>query len=79
MEYRIVIETERSGKKWFCVQKRFLIYFWSYVREIRDITMYRYIKRWETLEDAENFIQADVNARYKRSQQKIVKREYLIR
>ena len=42
MDYRIVIETEASGKKWYYVQRRYLFYFWRYLSEVRDISMYAY-------------------------------------
>ena len=79
MDYRIVIETERSGKKWYCVQKRFLLYFWQYMREVRDITMYKYRRHFETMEEAERCIQDDVNYQYERNQSKIVKREIFVK
>ena len=75
MDYRIVIETESSGKKWYYVQRRYLLFFWRYHREVRDISMYAYKKRWNTLEEAEQYIQSDVNYRYAQSQKKIVKHE----
>lgn len=79
MNYRIIIETERSGKQWFYVQERVSLYFWTYVREVRDISMYAYKVRWETLEAAEKYIQEDVNSRYEQSQRKIIKKEVLNR
>jgi hypothetical protein len=79
MDYRIIIETEASGKKWYYVQRRYLVYFWRYLREVRDISMYAYKIGWHSLEEAEAHIQSDVNARYANDQKKIVKREYLIR
>jgi len=79
MDYRIIIETEASGKKWYYVQRRYLLYFWRYLREVRDISMYPYKIGWHTLEEADAHIQSDVNARYANDQKKIVKREHLIR
>jgi len=79
MDYRIVIETEVSGKKWYYVQRRYLFYFWRYFREVRDISMYAYKISWRSLEEAEAHIQSDVNVRYANDQKKIVKREYIIR
>ena len=75
MDYRIIIETQRDGKQWFYVQKRYLLYFWRYLREVRDITMYAYKIGWNTLEEAEQHIQFEVNYKYAQSQKKIVKRE----
>ena len=79
MDYRIIIETEKSGKKWYFVQRRLLLFFWLYAREVRDISMYAYKMCWETLEEADEYIQADVNYRYAQSQKKIVKKEVLFR
>lgn len=78
MNYRIVIETEASGKKWYYVQRRYLLYFWRYLREQRDIS-YAYKIGWHSLEEAKAHIQSDVNTRYENDQKKIVKREYIIR
>jgi len=79
MDYRIIVETEKSGKKKYYVQKRFLWYFWAYLRECMDITMCRYIIYFTTLEDAEQRIQSEVNDAYERSQSKVIKREILQR
>lgn len=78
MDYRIVIETEASGKKWYYVQRRYLFYFWRYLSEVR-YTIYAYKIGWHSLEEAEAHIQSDVNTRYENEQKKIVKREYLIK
>lgn len=77
MNYRIVIKTEVSGNKKYYIQKRHLIYFWRYLREIRDISMYRYIISFDSLEEAKKCIQLYINDEYTRSQKKIVKCEYL--
>jgi len=61
MKYRIVIETEASGKEWYYVQKRFLTYFWRYLREVGDMSMCAYKIGWNTLEEAEQHIQSEVN------------------
>lgn len=79
MDYRIVVETEASGKKWYYVQRRYLFYFWRYLRNIGDISMYAYKICWHSLEEAEAYIQLDVDARYANNQKRIVKREYIIR
>jgi hypothetical protein len=79
MSYRIVMETERSGKQWFYVQKTFMVYFWVYLREVRDMSMCAYRIGWETLEEAESYLQREVNYQYKKSQQKIISREILNR
>jgi hypothetical protein len=79
MEYRIVIETQKDGKQWFYVQKRYLLYFWRYLREVRDISGYAYKIGWNTLEEAEQHIQNDVNWEYAQSQKKVAKREVAVR
>jgi hypothetical protein len=40
MNYRIVIETEKSGKKWYYVQRLYLLYFWFYLRDVKDMSMH---------------------------------------
>ena len=75
MDYRIIIETEASGKKWYYVQKRFAIYFWRYLSEVRDMSMAAYKIGWNTLEEAEQHIQNEVNYEYANNQKKIIKRE----
>lgn len=76
MDYRIIIETEASGKKWYYVQKRFLgNLFWRYLTKVYDISMYANKIRWNTLEEAENHIQNEVNRKYTQAQKKIVKRD----
>jgi hypothetical protein len=75
MKYRIVIETEASGKKWYYVQKRFLNYFWRYLSEVRDISMSLYRVGFSTLEEAEEYLQFDVDNDYQKQQRKIIKQE----
>ncbi len=77
MNYRIKIETEESGKKWYYVQYRFFFFFWLYHREVRDITYHRYKVAFNSLEDAKSLIQNDINEKYSESQKKIVKKEIL--
>lgn len=74
MDYRIIIETEVSGKKWYYVQYRYL-FFWRFYREIRDMSFFNYRVGWNTLEEAEQKIQYMIDCKYERSQQKIIKRE----
>ena len=77
MDFRIVIETEKSGKKWYYVQKRNFFYIWCYLREVRDITMTPYKVGWRTLKEAEKHIQDYVDLEYAKSQKKIIRREYV--
>lgn len=79
MDYRIIIETQKNGKQWFYVQKRYLLYFWLYLREVRDISMYAYKIGWNTLEEAEQHIQNNVNWEHAQKQTKIIKREIAVR
>ena len=79
MKYRIVIETEASGKKWYYVQKRFLTYFWQYLSEVRDMSMSLRRVGFSTLEEAEEYLQYDVSSDYREQQSRIVKREYIIK
>lgn len=77
MNYRIIIETEASGKKWYYAQRRYLLFFWCYLK-YEDISTDGKIG-WHLLENAEAHIEYDVNSRYENNQKKIVKREYIIR
>ena len=79
MDYRIIIETQRDGKQWFYVQKSFMLYFWRYLTEVRDMSMCAYKIGWNTLEEAEAHIQSEVNYEYAQSQKKIAKREVAVR
>jgi hypothetical protein len=77
MDYRIIIETEASGREWYYVQYRYLLFFWKYHTEIRDISMCAHKVGWNTLEEAVQHIQSDINWRYSQNQKKIVKRVVL--
>lgn len=77
MKYRIVIKTELSGKKWYYVQKRFLNYFWLYLNEIVDMSMSSSLIGFLTLEEAEQYVQHNIDYDYKKQQSKIVKKEYI--
>lgn len=74
--YRIVIETEASGKKWYYVQRRFLFIFWRYLTEVRDISMCAYKIGWTSLSEAEEHIKSDIRSRDSENQKKIIKRDY---
>lgn len=75
--FRIVIETEKSGKKWYYAQKRNFFYIWCCLDEVRDITLPPYKIGWRTLNEAEEHIQDYVDAEYAKDQKKIIRREYL--
>jgi hypothetical protein len=65
MKYRIIIETEASGKKWYYIQQRFLIYFWMHLNGFY----------FSTLEEAQECLQYHVDDDYQKQQSKIIKRE----
>ncbi len=85
MEYRIIIETERSGKRWLFVQRRFLHYFWKYLREdnARTVGIFTFPNMptmsrnggWGTIDDARAHLQCNIDYDYAQSQKKIVKVE----
>ena len=75
MKYRIVIETEASGKKWYYVQKRFLTFFWTYLSEVMDMSMSLYRISFSNLEEAQKYLHYHKKNDYKNSQRKIIKRE----
>jgi hypothetical protein len=76
MKYRIVIETEESGKKWYYVQKRTFKDYWLYLAEEEDIS--KGICR-TSLEEVEECIQRDIDKEYQEQQSRIVKREYILK
>ncbi len=69
-DYRLVIETEVSGKKWYYVQKRFMWYFWRYLHQESGFS---------STQEAEVHIQSDINNSYSQEQKRIIKREYVVR
>jgi 8-oxo-dGTP pyrophosphatase MutT (NUDIX family) len=80
--YRVVIETEASGKKWYYAQKRHLIFFWRYLRfdplAVKDKKDKADKIRWHSFDEAEAHIQADViNNKHAEIPNKIVRREYI--
>lgn len=75
MRYRIIIETEANGKKWYYVQKKFLIYFWTYLPEVRGTSMSLFRVGFSTLEEAKEYLQYNVDDDYQKQSRKIIKRE----
>ncbi len=75
MRYRIIKEVQKNGKELFYVQKRGLFYFWRYVRQVQDITMYSYRVTFTSLNDAENFVKEDVRYRHQKNQERVVRSE----
>jgi hypothetical protein len=75
MKYRIIIETETSGKKWYYIQENFLFFFWRYLSEIRDMSMSLCRVGFSTLEEAQKYLQYNIDNDYKKQQSKIIKRE----
>lgn len=75
MNYRIVIETQVSGKKLYYVQRRILFVWICYREEVgwdksQKICM-------NSLEEAETFIETKITSKFKKTQQKIKSREYI--
>lgn len=79
LEFRIVVETEVSGKKWYYVQKRWLWFFWKYITEVRDMSMCRYAVRFNTLQESELAIQKMVDSYRASQERKIIRRQYKLR
>lgn len=73
--FRVMIKTQRDGKKLYFIQKRFMWYFWIYLKECLDLTFYNYKIYYDNLEGAKERIQQEINNDYTKSQSKIVKRE----
>jgi hypothetical protein len=74
-KYRIKIETEASGKKWYYVQERVMFVFWQYLTEVRDMSICAHRIGWRTIGDAEKHIQKEIEHRKKLREKKIVKSE----
>lgn len=75
-EYRIIVETKKSGEKKYMIQRRRFL-FWGYLRECTDISMYEYVIYFDSFTEAKNRVQQEVNREYSKEQSKIVKREVL--
>jgi len=75
MKYRIIIETEKSGKKWYYVQQRFLFYFWMDLYEVRNMSMNLEKISFSTLKEAQEYLQYHLDNDYQKQQSKIIKRE----
>ena len=73
--YRIKIETELSGKKWYYVQKRVMFVFWVYLTEVKDMSICDSRIGWATLEGAEKHLRKDIEYRKKLKEKKIIKNE----
>lgn len=77
-QYRVVIETERSGKKWYYVQKKGFL-FWRYVREVYDVSMQTQRVGYSSMEEAEEAIKFEVDYDNIMYNKQIVKKEYLLK
>lgn len=77
-DYRIVIETAVSGKKWYYVQRRhrFMRFYWCAVKDYSDNGI-RHKIGWSTMEEALAFIQLDINSRFNKEQNKIIERKII--
>lgn len=78
MNYRIVIETEKSGKEHFYVQKKNFLGIWKYERKTMDITMYKYKIHFKDLDEAKSYIDSEIESLEEYKNSKIVRREYKI-
>jgi hypothetical protein len=77
MDYRIIVETEKSGKKRYYIQNRVVWKFWAYLRVKRDIYMNGYRVVFDELKDAEQEIRARLSYDHLISQAKVVSREVI--
>lgn len=77
MTYRIIKETERSGKNWYYVQKNFLFYFWRYLSEVRDMSITLYKIKINTKEEAEEYIRILIRSDIEKRGKKIISREVI--
>ena len=77
INYRIVVEKEKSGTKWYSVQRRKWLFFWRYLDFHKESNTSGIKISFRTLEEADNHVQSDINIRYSESQKKIVSREYI--
>ena len=75
MEYRIVVETQKSGKDLIFVQFKVFYLFWLYVTQTVSMEGHRQVISFTSLEDAENYITEKANKKYTQSQLKIVKQK----
>jgi hypothetical protein len=66
MKYRIIIETERSGKQWFYPQRKILFFYWDYFDEDEG---------YHTAEEAQQIIKNDIYRKQAKHEKKIIKRE----
>ena len=73
MKYRIIAETEKSGKVNYYVQKRKWYLLWEFVVK-KDKTN---IRKFSSIENAKFYIQQKKEEAEKLRQSKIVKREIL--
>ena len=73
MKYRIIAETEKSGKINYYVQKRKWYLLWEFVVK-KDKTN---IRKFSSIENAKFYIQQKKEEAEKLRQSKIVKREIL--
>ena len=74
-KYRILIETEASGKKWYTPQRRCCLIFWVGIKIYKRGILRGTIN--DTLEGAEYSIKRDIEQQELSLQKKIIKREYL--
>lgn len=72
IRYRIVVKTNTIGENLYYIQYK-SFFFWKYLREYRDLTMYPYKIECETIELAKAIIQGDIKRRRDNKLRKIIK------
>jgi hypothetical protein len=77
INYRIVAETEKSGVKWYTVQRKIYLFFWKYLDFHKESNLRAFKISFRTIDGAESHIHSDVNVRYQESRKKIISREYI--
>lgn len=71
-QYRIVLEIEASGRRWYYTQYKFCRLFWRYHH-----TAFPHRNRWPTLGAAVHDIEMRIAAQNNEKQKAIVKREII--
>jgi hypothetical protein len=70
--YRIIVETELSGKQWFYVQKKCLFVFWQYFYVVRGCKI-----GYQNLEQAIIYMNSLIAEKEQEKQRSVVKTEVI--
>lgn len=80
-KYRVVVETEESGHKFYYIQKRCCLFFWKYLKEYfytSNFTWFSYRIPISSLEKAQQNIENLINEeKESKIKIKIIKKEIL--